>query len=196
MEPDDISRLLYKVREGDKSAFDSLIAAVYWDLRKIAAALMRGQVNGRTIQPTAVVNEAWIRLNAGSSAWENRAHFFGAAARAMRQVLTEEARRRNSQKRAGHAKRVTLQDLASGAEERTIDMLALDEALNGLAEVDQRLIRLIELRYFAGCGLEEVAEMTGRSIASVKRDWTYARAWLFERLQSIGRTESSLTSRG
>jgi hypothetical protein len=85
MEPDDISRLLHEARKGDKSAFDSLIAAVYWELRKIAAALMRGQMNGRTIQPTAVVNEAWIRLNAGSAAWENKAHFFGAAARAMRQ---------------------------------------------------------------------------------------------------------------
>jgi RNA polymerase sigma-70 factor (ECF subfamily) len=110
-------------------------------------------------------------------------------------VLTEEARRHNSQKRAGHAKRVTLQDLVSGVEERSIDMLALDEALNALAEVDQRFIRLIELRYFAGCALEEVAEMTGRSLASVKRDWTYARAWLFERLRIIGSSEPPLTSR-
>jgi RNA polymerase sigma factor (TIGR02999 family) len=196
MEPDDISRLLHRAREGDRSAFDSLIAVAYRELRQIAVALMRGQMNGRTIQPTAVVNEAWIRLNAGTATWENKAHFFGAAARAMRQVLTEEARRRNSQKRAGHAKRVTLQDLASGAGKRSIDMLALDEALNALAEVDQRFIRLIELRYFAGCALEEVAEMTGRSLASVKRDWTYARAWLFERLQSMDCSDASLTARG
>src|SRR6185437_14005554 len=113
---------------------------------------------------------------------ENKAHFFGAAARAMRQVLTEEARRRFSQKRAGHAQRVTLQDIASNAAELTSDMLALDEALTALGAVDERFVRLIELRYFAGCSLEEVAGITGRSVASVKRDWTYARAWLFERL--------------
>ena len=103
----------------------------------------------------------------------------------MRQVLTEEARRRSCQKRAGHAKRITLQDLASETEDPTIDMLALDEALTALGEVDERFIRLIELRYFAGCSLEEVAGMTGRSVATVKRDWTYARAWLFERLQNV-----------
>jgi RNA polymerase sigma factor (TIGR02999 family) len=130
------------------------------------------------------VNEAWLRLRAGHNNWENKAHFFGAAARAMRQVLTEEARRRSCQKRAGHAKRVTLQDFASCAGDSTIDMLALDEALTALGEVDERFIRLIELRYFAGCTLEEVAELTGRSVASVKRDWTYARTWLFERLQN------------
>jgi RNA polymerase sigma factor (TIGR02999 family) len=185
MERDDVSKLLESVKNGDKSAFDSLIGLVYRELRQIAASLMQGQLNGRTMQPTAVVNEAWIRLNAGGNTWENKAHFFGAAARAMRQVLTEEARRRSSQKRAGQAKRVTLQDLAGGVEESTIDMLALDEALTALGEVDGRFINLIELRYFAGCSLEEVAELTDRSIASVKRDWTYARAWLFERLQSV-----------
>jgi RNA polymerase sigma factor (TIGR02999 family) len=185
MERDDVSRLLESARDGDKSAFDSLIAVVYPELRHIAMSLMRGQINGRTMQPTAVVNEAWIRLNAGGNTWENKAHFFGAAARAMRQVLTEEARRRSCQKRAGHAKRITLQDLASETEDPTIDMLALDEALTALGEVDERFIRLIELRYFAGCSLEEVAGMTGRSVATVKRDWTYARAWLFERLQNV-----------
>lgn len=185
MERDDVSRLLQSARDGDKTAFDSLITIAYQELRHIAASLMRGQVNGGTLQPTAVVNEAWIRLSAGGHAWENKAHFFGAAARAMRQVLTEEARRRSSQKRAGHAKRVTLQDLASNAEEpAAVDMLALDEALTALEEVDGRFVRLIELRYFAGCSFEEVAELTNRSVASVKRDWTYARAWLFERLQN------------
>ena len=185
MERDDFPRLLESAREGDKDAFDALIALVYHELRHIAASLMRGQVNGGTLQPTAVVNEAWMRLNASGHTWENKAHFFGAAARAMRQVLTEEARRRFSQKRAGHAQRVTLQDIASNAAELTSDMLALDEALTALGAVDERFVRLIELRYFAGCSLEEVAGITGRSVASVKRDWTYARAWLFERLQNM-----------
>jgi RNA polymerase sigma-70 factor (ECF subfamily) len=164
MEPDDVSRFLESARDGDKSAFDSLIALVYNELRRIAASLMRGQENGRTLQPTAVVNEAWMRLSAGNNSWENKAHFFGAAACVMRQVLTEEARRRSSQKRAGHAKRVTLQDLAS-TEDPTIYMLALDEAPTALKEVDERFVRLIELRYFAGCSLKEVAELTGRSVA-------------------------------
>lgn len=185
MERDDVSRLLESARDGDKSAFDSLIALVYPELRHIAVSLMRGQVNGRTMQPTAVVNEAWIRLNAGGDKWENKAHFFGAAARAMRQVLTEEARRRSCQKRAGHMKRVTLQDLAGNTEDPTVDMLALDAALTALGEVDERFVRLIELRYFAGCTLEEVAGLTDCSVATVKRDWTYARAWLFERLQNV-----------
>jgi RNA polymerase sigma-70 factor (ECF subfamily) len=185
MEQDDVSRLLESTRDGDKTAFDSLIAVVYQELRQIAASLMQGQMNGRTMQPTALVNEAWIRLNAGSNKWENKAHFFGAAARAMRQVLVEEARRRSSQKRAGQAKRVTLYDLAGDTEEPTTDMLALDEALTALADVEERLTRLVELRYFAGCSLEEVAALTDRSVASVKRDWTYARAWLLERLQGV-----------
>ncbi len=186
MERDDVSRLLESARDGDKTAFDSLITIVYQELRHIAASLMHGQVNGATLQPTAVVNEAWIRLNAGGHLWENKAHFFGAAARAMRQVLTEEVRRRSSQKRAGNAKRVTLLDFPGSSEESTVDMLALDEALTALEEVDGRLVRLIELRYFTGCSLDEVAELTGRSVASIKRDWSYARAWLFERLQNVG----------
>jgi RNA polymerase sigma factor (TIGR02999 family) len=103
----------------------------------------------------------------------------------MRQVLTEEARRRCSQKRAGHANRVTFQDLAIGVEDPTVDMLALDEALSALGQVDERFLRVVELRYFVGCGVEEISELTGRSVASVKRDWTYARAWLFERLQTV-----------
>ena len=127
---DDVSRLLESARDGDRSAFDSLIALVYQELRQIAASLMYGQMNGRTMQPTAIVNEAWMRLNAGGHAWENKAHFFGAAARAMRQVLTEEARRRSCQKRAGQAKRVTFHDLAIAAEEPAIDMLGLDEAFD------------------------------------------------------------------
>jgi RNA polymerase sigma factor (TIGR02999 family) len=184
MEGDHVSRLLEIARAGDKSAFDSLIALVYRELRRIAGSLLHGQANGRTLQPTALVNEAWLRLAAGGSRWENKAHFFGAAARAMRQVLTEEARRRFSQKRGGGAKRITLHDLAVETEEPLLDMLALDEAMAALAEVNERFVRLIELRYFAGCSLEEVAELTGRSLATVKRDWTYARAWLFERMHN------------
>lgn len=182
MEGDSVSKLLETVRGGDQRAYESLIALVYNELRGIAAAIMRGYGNGRTLQPTALVNEAWLRLAQSGNDWESKAHFFGAAARAMRQVLVEEARRRYSQKRAGDAKRVTFHDLAIAVAEPTIDMLALDEAITALGKVDERFVRLIDLRYFAGCSLEEVAELTGRSLATVKRDWAYARAWLFDHM--------------
>ena len=193
MERDDVSKLLDRARSGDNGASDSLIAIVYDELKRIAVSIMRGSVNGRTLQPTALVNEAWLRLAGSNGSWENRAHFFGAAARAMRQVLTEEARRKASLKRAGRAKRVTLRDLAVQTEEPTIDILALDEAMAALAQVDERFTRLIDLRYFAGCSLEEVAELTGFSLATVKRDWAYARAWLFEWMQSSGASSGART---
>jgi RNA polymerase sigma factor (TIGR02999 family) len=185
LEQSDFSRLLLEARDGERS-LDSFIAAVYTELKRIAASLMSGRVNGRTLQPTALVNEAWLRLAAGDSKWDSKAHFFGAAARAMRQVLIEEARRRSSQKRAGGAKRVTLRDLDIKAEEPDVDLLSLDEALAALADADQHLARMVELRYFAGCSLEEVAGLMGRSLAAVKRDWTYARAWLFDRMSAGG----------
>jgi RNA polymerase sigma factor (TIGR02999 family) len=189
MEQDVVSRLLSEVRGGDRETLDSLIAAVYYELRRIAGSLMHGRLNGRTLQPTALVNEAWLRLASGPKDWESRAHFFGTAARAMRQVLVEEARRRSSKKRAGDARRVTLHDLDVAAEDPKIDLLALDEALSALARVNERLTRLIDLRYFAGCSLEEVAELTGRSLATVKRDWAFARAWLADRMSiSVART--------
>lgn len=181
MEPDRVSKLLETVRDGDQPAYESLIALVYNELREIAAAIMHGHHHsGRTLQPTALVNEAWLRLAQSENNWESKAHFFGAAARAMRQVLIEEARRRYAQKRAGDAQRVTFRDFAIETEEPTIDMLALDEAITALNKVDGRFTRLIDLRYFAGYSLEEVAELTGCSLATVKRDWTYARAWLFD----------------
>lgn len=183
MAPENVSRLIEQARIGDPNAFDLLITEVYQELRCIAGALLRDSVNGRTLQPTALVNEAWLRLNSGRMEWENKAHFFGAAARAMRQVLCEEARRRSTRKRAGGIKRVTLQDLAVQAPDPSLDLLALDQALTALAEVGERYTRFIELRYFAGCSLEEIAELTGYSLATVKRDWAYARAWLYQHMQ-------------
>jgi len=182
MDRDDVSRLLDEVRAGDNRAFESLISLVYDELRRIAASLMHGQVNGRTLQPTALVNEAYLRLVDGPNRWDNKAHFFGAAARAMRQVLIAEATRRSAQKRAGGATRVTFRDLDVATEAPEVDLLALEEAMTALARVDERFTRVVELRYFAGCSLAEIAEITGRSLATVKRDWAYARAWLFDRM--------------
>jgi RNA polymerase sigma factor (TIGR02999 family) len=182
MEEDPVSRLLDEVNAGDGTAFESLVTLVYGELRRMAGGLMRGQPGDHTLQPTALVNEAYLRLVRSAPPWEGRAHFFGAAARAMRQVLIAHARSRAAQKRAGELVRVTFDDLAVAAPEPQVDLLALDGALTALERVDPRFTRVMELRYFAGCSLQEIAELTGRSLATVKRDWTYARAWLYEHM--------------
>jgi RNA polymerase sigma factor (TIGR02999 family) len=180
MSSDNVARLLREVNAGDAGAFESLVALVYGELRRMAGSLMRGQVNGHTLQPTALVNEAYMRLIQGDPHWDGKAHFFGAAARAMRQVLIAHARQSAAAKRAGDAVRVTFHDLDVQAPEPHLDLMALDDALTALARVDERFARVMELRYFAGCSLPEIAELTGRSLATVKRDWAYARAWLHD----------------
>jgi len=165
---------------GDGAKFDALVGLAYGELRIMARSLMRSQKPGHTLQPTALVHEAWLRLANGDTSFENRAHFFGAAARAMRQVLIGYARKRAAVKRAGGARRVTFSELAVQTEEPDLDLLALDEALTALAERDRRLCRVLELQYFAGLDLEHIAEFTGRSLSTVKRDCTYARAWLLD----------------
>lgn len=180
----DYSSLLESVNTGDAEAFESWFGLAYSELRRMAASLMRGRINGHTLQPTALVNEAYLRLAQGEISWDSKAHFFGAAAHAMRQVLVAEARRRSAQKRAGDAVRVTFTDLAVHAEEPQLDLLALDEALNALRQVDERFTSVLELRYFGGFSLEETARVTGCSLATVKRDWAYARAWLYERMNA------------
>src|SRR5687767_7092145 len=180
MAEDEIVRLLRDVNAGKAQAFDSLVTLVYGELRRMAGSLMRGRVHGATLQPTALVNEAYLRLAQGAPHWDNKAHFFGAAARAMRQVLVAQARRKSAVKRAGQAIRITFHELQIQSPEPQVDLLALDDALTALAQVDERYARVMELRYFAGCGLEEIGTLTGRSLASVKRDWAYARAWLYD----------------
>lgn len=180
MELEQVSRLLEQVNTGDAKAFDSLVSLTYAELRRMAASFMRGQVNGHTLQPTALVNEAYMRLIRGDGRWDSKAHFFGAAARAMRQILVAHARQKSTQKRAGHAVRVTFHDLDIQAADPDLDVVLLDEAMTALAQVDERFSRVMELRYFAGSSLPEIAELTGRSLATVKRDWSYARAWLYD----------------
>jgi RNA polymerase sigma-70 factor (ECF subfamily) len=180
MNSEGITKLLREVNAGDPRAFDELVALVYGELRRMAASLMRGQPGSQTLQPTALVHEAYLRLLQGDTRWDGKAHFFGAAARAMRQVLIAHARQHSAQKRAGGALRVTFEDLDVQAPEPRVDLLALDDALTALDRVDGRFTRVMELRYFAGCSLGEIAELTGYSIATVKRDWSYARAWLYD----------------
>jgi len=184
MERDGLGRLLEAVNAGDEGAFESVVSLAYGELRRMAASFMRGRTKGNTLQPTALVHEAYLRLVQGGAPWESRAHFFGAAARAMRQVLVEHARRKSARKRAGGAVRVTFEDLEVHSAEPQSDLFALDEALTALARVDDRFTRVLELRYFGGFRLEEIADLTGRSLATVKRDWSYARAWLNDYMSS------------
>jgi RNA polymerase sigma-70 factor (ECF subfamily) len=174
----DVTMLLDRVNRGDQQALDDLIRTLYSELRKLSAGIMRKEAVGHTLQPTALVNEAFIRLVEGDSKWENRAHFFGAAAQAMRRILVDHARTKSALKRGGHARRVTFDDLAVASEDRQIDVLALDEALRALEQQNPRLAQVVELRFFGGCSIEETAELLGVSAATVKRDWVYSRAWL------------------
>jgi len=181
-EPGDITRLLNAADSGDALAASRLYDLVYGELKLLAAANMRRESSGHTLQPTALVNEAYLRLRPAEISWANRRHFFGAAAEAMRRILVDHARRKSAQKRGDGLERVTLADLDVAAPEPEIDVLALDEALTALKAEDPRLEQVVTLRYFAGMSIEQVAEALGLSPATVKRDWTFARAWLQEHM--------------
>lgn len=176
--PSHVTALLQRVNEGEADAFNSLIDAVYDELRRLATAVLRTCRGYDTLQPTALVHEAWLNLNGRDQQWDGRGHFFGAAARAMRQILVAEARQRSAQKRSGV--RVTFRELQVACPEPDVDVLALEQALAALNRVDERLARVMELRYFCGLTLSEVSELESRSLATVKRDWVYARAWLYD----------------
>ncbi len=181
--PGAVTALLKKAGAGDPAAFDALFPLVYAELHRAAAREMRHEKPGRTLQTTALVHEAYLRLLKDASlSFESRAHFLGIAARAMREILIERARARVAQKRGGQAVRVTLDDVTARTPSPSIDVLALDEALQRLARLDERHARVVELRYFGGLSVEETAAAMGLSPATVKRAWTLARAWLFKEL--------------
>lgn len=180
---EDLTQLLDSVRSGRQGAREELYERVYAELRAMAGARLAHERPGHTLQATALVNEAYLRLAPNDEDWDNRGHFFGSAARAMRRILVDHARRHRASKRGGEARRVTFADLAVAAEEPDVDLLALDEALDALAEAEPRLGEVVHLRYFAGLGIAETAALLGVSPATVKRDWTYARAWLVERMR-------------
>lgn len=179
----EVTELLRAVNAGRSDAYETLMSRIYQELRRLAASLMRSERSGHTLQPTALVNEAFLRLVGTDSRWENRAHFFSAAARSMRRILVEHARRKSAQKRGGEAHQTTFADLNVASEDPRLDLLALDEALTSLAGEDARLVEVVELRFFAGCSVEETAEILKVSTPTVKRDWAYARAWLYDYLK-------------
>ena len=185
--PGAVTQLLAKAGAGNQAAFDEVFPLVYAELRRIAAREMRREKPGRTLQTTALVHEAYLRLLKDASlSFENRAHFLGIAAHAMREILIEHARARSARKRGGGAVRLTLDDLVAPVPAPSIDVLALDEALERLARLDERHARVVELRYFGGMSVEETAAALGLSPATVKRAWTIARAWLYRELGGSG----------
>jgi RNA polymerase sigma factor (TIGR02999 family) len=180
---ENVTQLLLDWRNGDQTALDRLMPLVYEELRRIAGHYMRDERKGHTLQTSALVNEAYLRLvDHENIAWQNRAHFFGVAAQAMRRILVDHARTRNYQKRGGGAQQVSLDEAATVAEERAAEMIALDDALKELARMDERKSRVVELRYFGGLSVEETAEALGVSIQTVGRDWSTAKAWLLREM--------------
>src|SRR5262245_52790414 len=173
-----ITELLLAVSEGGRTALDQLIPLLYGDLRRVAAAQMRREAGAQSLQPTALVHELYVRLvDQRRVQWRNRAHFFAAAATLMRRILVDHARARLADKRGGGRERVTLAG-DEAAESPRIDVLALQESLRRMAAFSPRQERIVELRYFGGLTIEEVAEVIGISEATVVREWTVAKAWL------------------
>jgi RNA polymerase sigma factor (TIGR02999 family) len=182
---DEVTGLLLEVRAGKREALDRLLDVVYKELRKLAASYLRRERGDHTLQPTALVNEAFLRLvNQHDVQWQNRAHFYGIAAQVMRRVLVDYARARRAEKREGRLERVTLDPgMAGAAGGRTVDLLDLDAALEKLETFDPRLCKVVELRYLAGLTNKEVAEVLGVSVATVDRERVLATAWLRRELK-------------
>ncbi len=180
----EITQLLLAWSEGDKAALDQLMPLVYDELRRLAKQHMRRERAGHTMQTTALIHEAYLRLiDAGQARLENRRHFFAAASRLMRQALVDLARERGSHKRGGAACRVSLDEAMVVSEQRDEGLLALDEALAALAEMDARKSQVVELRFFGGLSVEETAEALDVSVETVHRDWRLARSWLLRKLR-------------
>lgn len=182
----DVTLLLARVREGNPEAAEQLVPLIYHELHRIAAAYMRRERSGHTLQATGLVHEAYMRLVGPQEVqWQNRAHFFATAARTMRQVLVDYSRRRRAGKRGGSdARKVDFDDQLCITPDHLEEVLALDEILERLAQIDPRQSRLVELRFFGGLNVEETAEVMGVSPKTIKREWRSAKAWLHRELAS------------
>jgi RNA polymerase sigma factor (TIGR02999 family) len=191
----DVTALLHAWTGGDLAARDELMAVVYRELRQRAAARLRRERPDHSLQPTALVHEAYLRLiDQRRTVWQNRAHFFAVASELMRRILVDHARGRKMAKRSGRWQRLDLTDADMRSHPRDVDLLDLDAALSRLATFDPRHAQIAELRFFGGLSLEETAHVVGRSVATVERDWQAARAWLFTQLKPP--TRPTRTTRG
>ncbi len=180
----EVTRILEKIQSGDPHAADALLAVVYDELRQIAAQKMAREAPGQTLQPTALVHEAWLRLAGGNqkAGFANRAHFFAAAAEAMRRILVDFARRRNALRRGGGSERRSLEDLEIEAPGKDEEVLAVHEALEHFAAQEPKKCELVKLRYFGGLTIEQAAGVLEVSEPTAKRWWAYARAWLYREI--------------
>jgi RNA polymerase sigma-70 factor (ECF subfamily) len=182
--PENVTQMLVDWSNGDEQAIEKLMPVVYDHLRRQAAQYLRRERPGHTIQPTALVNEAYLRLvDQHNVHWRSRAHFFAIASQLMRRILVDHARGRQAAKRGGPEVKVTLGDQMAVSRERDIDLVALDEALTRLSAFDARLSRIVELRFFGGLSVEETAEVLGVSVGTVKNDWSIAKAWLRRKME-------------
>ncbi len=175
------------MQKGDRAAGEEAAAKIYGELHRIASREMRRERPGHTLQTTALVNEAYMRLAAaGSLEIQSRGHFFAVASQQMRRILVDHARSAGAQRRGGGAMQVDLDAVAIGVEGRSVDLLLLDESLAELEKIEPRAAKVVELRYFGGYTDKEVVEALGVSLATVRRDWEFARSWLFRRMQGTG----------
>lgn len=182
---DEVTRLLNEWREGKGDALQELLPLVYQELRRLAHHHMRGERPGHTLQTTAVIHEAYLKMiDQRAVDWQSRAHFFAVASQVMRRILVDHARGRAAEKRGGGAPHMTLDDVAVVSSEPDVNLVALDEALERLAALDPLQARIVELRFFGGLTIEEAAAVTEISPATLKREWSTAKAWLYRALTS------------
>ena len=181
---ENVTRLLIELSKGDRGAVDLLLPVIYDELRKLAANYLRRERPDHTLQPTALVHEAYLRLVDQTRVnWQNRAHFFGVAAQIMRRLLVDHARKHNAEKRGQDFQKLSLDENIDRAVERSSELIALDDALRALAEFDQQKARMVELRYFGGLSIEETADVLGVTPTTIKRHWRFAKAWLHGEMQ-------------
>ncbi|MBL0921035.1 MAG: sigma-70 family RNA polymerase sigma factor [Phycisphaerales bacterium] len=183
----DITLLLHAAASGDRRDLDALMAAVYQDMRRLAMSHMDQERHNHTLQPTALVHEAYVKLlDQRRTDWKDRLHFFSIAARIIRRILIDHARAAAAAKRGGSITRISIGGHDVAAPSRDVDLLALDEAMEELAQLDEQQARIVELRYFGGCTIEEIAELLELGKRTIDRQWQAARAWLYERLREGG----------
>lgn len=189
--PEQVTQLLIDWGNGDKEALDKLMPLVYDELRRLARHYMRRERAGHTLQTTALVNEAYMRLvDQRNVHWQSRAHFFAIAAQLMRRILIDQARKRTNSKRGGDVRKVSLDEAAVVSQARAADLIALNDALTDLEAMDQRKSKVVELRFFGGLNIEETAEVMSISPATVQREWNLAKAWLYREIGGEQRDEA------
>lgn len=181
---DNVTQLLISLSNGDRAVVDLLLPVIYDELRKLASSYLRRERPDHTLQPTALVHEAYIRLVDQTRVnWQNRAHFFGVAAQIMRRLLVDHARKHNAEKRGHDFQKLSLDENIDRAVERSSELIALDDALKSLAEFDEQKAKMVELRYFGGLSIEETADVLGVTPTTIKRHWRFAKAWLYSEMQ-------------